>query len=197
MEVTYLDRRTLLTYFKEPPTLTTERLTLRKILKSDCEDYFEFASDPAVTKYLLWKPHDSFNFTRHYLSYLQSRYRAGEFYDWGIVDSLTGKFIGTCGFTSFDLANNSAEVGYVLHRAWWRRGIAAEALTKVLEFGFDTLGLRRIEARYMVGNECSRRVMEKVGMVFEGVKRDALLLDGAYVSVGTCAVLNDEFKYRR
>ncbi|MBQ6788659.1 MAG: GNAT family N-acetyltransferase [Clostridia bacterium] len=196
MEVTYLDRRTLLTYFKDPPTLTTERLKLRKILKTDSEDYFEFASDPAVTKYLLWKPHDSFNFTRHYLSYLQGRYRAGEFYDWGIVDLASGKFIGTCGFTSFDLTNNSAEVGYVLSRGWWHRGIAAEALTRVLDFGFNTLGLRRIEARYMADNESSRRVMEKVGMVFEGIRRDALLLDGVYISVGTCAILNDEFKYR-
>ncbi len=194
--MTNLDRRTLLMYFKEPPTLMTERLTLRKILKSDSEDYFEFASDPAVTKYLLWKPHDSFSFTRHYLSYLQGRYRAGEFYDWGIVDSNTGKFIGTCGFTSFDFANNSAEVGYVLNRAWWHRGIAVEALTKVLEFGFETLGLRRIEARYMIGNDNSRHVMEKVGMAFEGVKRDSLLLDGVYVSVGACAILNDEFKYK-
>ena len=194
--MTNLDRRTLLMYFKEPPTLMTERLTLRKILKSDSEDYFEFASDPAVTKYLLWKPHDSFTFTRHYLSYLQGRYRAGEFYDWGIVDSDTGKFIGTCGFTSFDFANNSAEVGYVLNRAWWHRGIAAEALTKVLEFGFETLGLRRIEARYMIGNDNSRHVMEKVGMAFEGVKRDSLLLDGVYVSVGACAILNDELKYK-
>ncbi len=191
-----LDRRSLLAYFKEPPILTTERLTLRKILKSDTEDYYEFASDPAVTKYLLWKPHNSFNFTRHYLSYLQGRYRSGEFYDWGIVDAASGKLIGTCGFTSFDFDNNSAEVGYVLHRKWWHRGIAAEALTRVLAFGFDTLELRRIEARYMVGNDNSRHVMEKVGMTFEGVKRDSLLLDGVYISVGTCAVLSDEFKYR-
>ena len=66
----------------------------------------------------------------------------------------------------------------------------------ILDFGFNTLGLRRIEARYMADNESSRRVMEKVGMVFEGIRRDALLLDGVYISVGTCAILNDEFKYR-
>ncbi|MBR4933629.1 MAG: GNAT family N-acetyltransferase [Clostridia bacterium] len=191
-----MDRRTILTYFKDPPTLFTERLMLRKILKSDSEDYYEFASDPAVTKYLLWKPHESFSFTRHYLSYLQGRYRAGEFYDWGIVDRASGRLIGTCGFTAFDLINNSAEVGYVLHRDFWHHGIAAEALTRVLEFGFQTLCLRRIEARYMVGNDNSRGVMEKVGMTFEGVKRDSLLLDGSYISVGTCAILSDEFKYR-
>ena len=38
--------------------------------------------------------------------------------------------------------------------------------------------------------------MENVGMTFEGVKRDSLLLDGSYISVGTCAILSDEFKYR-
>ncbi len=182
-----------LKYFREPPVIHTERLTLRKILKSDAADVFEFSSDPTVTKYLLWKPHINFKYTQRYLAFMQSRYRAGEFYDWGVVDSCTGKLIGTCGFTEFDYSNNSAEVGYVLNHNYWHRGIAAEALFEVLKFGFLTLGLNRIEARYMVGNENSRHVMEKVGMRFEGIKRNSLFIDDRYVSVGSCAILKDEF----
>ena len=102
--------------------------------------------------------------------------------------------IGTCGFTSFDFENNSAEVGYVLNSGYWHFGLAPEALFEVMKFGFMILGLHRIEARYIVGNENSRRVMEKLGMRFEGVSRESMFVKGKYVSVGKCAILRSEFE---
>ncbi|MBR3862967.1 MAG: GNAT family N-acetyltransferase, partial [Clostridia bacterium] len=54
------------------------------------------------------------------------------------------------------------------------------------------LGLHRIEARYMIGNDASRRVMDKVGMQFEGVQREAMLVKGAYRDIGVCAILSNE-----
>ena len=146
-----------------------------------------------MTKYLLWSPHRSPDDTRDFLSYVKKRYRSGDFYDWAVTDKETGKMIGTCGFTSFDLPANSAETGYVINRAYWGRGIAAEALAAVLRFGFDSLGLHRIESRFMVGNEKSLRVMEKVGMKFEGVHRDLIYVKGRFVSVGVAAILEREF----
>ena len=68
-----------------------------------------------------------------------------------------------------------------------------EAVAKVIDYGFRTLRLNRIEARYMLGNEKSRRVMEKNGMTFEGVSREAMLVKGKYVSVGTCSILWKEY----
>jgi ribosomal-protein-alanine N-acetyltransferase len=63
-----------------------------------------------------------------------------------------------------------------------------------MRFGFEELGLNRIEARYMVGNDASRRVMEKLGMAFEGISRSEILVDGTYRDVGRCAILREEFK---
>ena len=102
--------------------------------------------------------------------------------------------IGTCGFTSFRLDANSAEIGYVLNRSYWGMGVAPEAVRAVLRFGFLELRLHRIEAHYMIGNDRSRRVMEKVGMTYEGTQRDSLFVKGRYVSVGVCAVLENEFR---
>jgi ribosomal-protein-alanine N-acetyltransferase len=65
--------------------------------------------------------------------------------------------VGTCGFTSFNCSSDSAEVGYVLNPEYWGKGIATEALTKVLEFGFDQLKLHRIEAKFIKENERSRQ----------------------------------------
>ena len=101
--------------------------------------------------------------------------------------------IGTCGFTSFDFRNNSAEVGYVLNRSYWGKGIAPEALDAVIAFGFDELILRRIEAKFIIGNDNSRRVMEKCGMQFEGVLRSSMMVKHEYRDIGICSILSDEY----
>ena len=180
--------------FSHLPELTTERLTLRKMLVADTADMYEYASRPEVTRYLTWQPHPDRDYTREYLQYLGNRYSAGMFYDWAIVYEPDCKMIGTCGFTAFNCTSDSAEVGYVLNPAYWGKGIAAEALSRVMEFGFDDMGLHRIEAKFIEENERSRRVMEKVGMTFEGVARDGMLVKGNYVNVGVCAILESEWR---
>ncbi len=182
--------------FRDPPVLDTPRLTLRRMLRRDSEDMFAYARDPAVSEFLLWQPHESEAYTRRYLNYLQSRYRSGDFHDWAVVWRESGRMIGTCGFTQFNLEANSAEIGYVLARPYWGIGIAPEAARAVLRFGFRELRLHRIEAHYMIGNDRSRRVMEKIGMRFEGVRRDSLHVKGRYVSVGVYSILEDEFRIR-
>ena len=179
--------------FANIPTIKTERLTLRKINGDDVEDMFEYSSDARVTEFLTWSPHPDRTYTLEYVSYLQSRYRTGDYYDWAVVLRDSGKMIGTCGFTRFDYANNSAEIGYVLNAAYRGQGIAAEAVARVLEFGFERLGLNRIEGRYMVENAASRRVMEKCSMTFEGVRREGMLIKGRYRNVGACSILKNEY----
>lgn len=179
--------------FSHLPELTTERLTLRKLLVTDTSDMYEYASRPDVTTYLTWQPHPDRAYTREYLQYIGGRYAAGMFYDWAMVYEPDCKMVGTCGFTAFHCSADSAEVGYVLNPEYWGRGIASEALTRVLNFGFEELGLHRIEARFMEGNDRSRRVMEKCGMTFEGVLREGMLVKGEYVNVGICSVLRSEW----
>jgi len=188
-----MDRSMTIKYFRDIPTLRTDRILMRRLLKTDAEDMYEYSCDPLVTRYLLWDVHPDVRYTKRYLAYLQTRYYAGEFYDWALVDKRQNKMFGTCGFTSFDFENNSAEVGYVLNPRYWHAGLAAEALFEVMKFGFLVLGLHRIEARYIVGNDKSRRVMEKLGMTFEGIHRDSMFVKGKYVSVGVCAILKNEF----
>lgn len=188
-----MNRDEITRIFRDPPVLDTPRLYLRKMLKRDSRDMFEYACRPDVTEYLLWEPHQSETYTYKYLSYLQSRYRAGDFYDWAIIWRDSDKMIGTCGFTKLNIESNSAEVGYVLNPVYWGIGIAPEAVRAVMRFGFWQLRLHRIEARYMIGNNRSRRVMEKVGMTYEGIGRDSMHVKGKYVSIGTCAILRNEY----
>lgn len=179
--------------FSHLPELTTERLTLRRMMVADTSDMYEYASRPDVTKYLTWYPHPDREYTREYLQYLGNRYAAGMFYDWAVIYEPDCKMVGTCGFTAFHCASDCAEVGYVLNPEYWGKGIATEALTRVLRFAFEELKLHRVEARFIEENERSRHVMEKAGMTFEGVLREAMLVKGVYVNVGICSILDCEW----
>lgn len=183
--------------FSHLPELITDRLTLRRMLVSDCGDMFEYASRNDVTQYLTWNPHPDRTYTREYLEYLGNRYAAGMFYDWAIVYEPDCKMIGTCGFTSFNCSSDSAEVGYVLNPDYWGKGIATEALERVLRFAFEELKLHRVEAHFMQNNDRSRHVMEKVGMQFEGFLRESMLVKGNYVTVGICSILASEWAERQ
>lgn len=188
-----MQKDSVLKTFKRIPAIETERLLLRRMKISDYTDMYEYSCLDSVTKYLLWNSHPDARYTRDYLAYIQSQYRAGEFYDWAVVHKETNKMIGTCGFARLDFENNSAEIGYVLNPDFWRRGYATEAVKKIIDFGFHTLNLHRIEARYIVGNEVSRRVMEKCGMTHEGVHRASLFVKDSYVNVGYCAITAEEY----
>ena len=174
--------------------IKTARLTLRALSVTDALDMFEYASRDDVTEYLLWSSHREISYTREYLRYVESRYATGDFYDWAITLTESGRMIGTCGFAAIDTVNNSGEIGYVLNPEYGARGLATEAARAVMEFGFSTLGMHRIEARFMKGNEPSRRVMEKLGMSFEGFSPDAIFVKGEYRTVGRCAVLTGDFR---
>lgn len=186
--------KTTVELFSKMPTLETERLILRKMRPSDRSDMFEYACLDDVTRYLLWQPHSDDEYTLQYLRYIESRYKSGSFYDWAVVLKDSGKMIGTCGFTRFDHESDCAEIGYVINPRYRGMGIAAEAAREVVRFGFERLALHRIEARFMYGNEASLRVMQKLGMKFEGYHRDAMLVKGSYRTIGVSSILRNEYE---
>lgn len=189
-----MNKHQLARIFAQPPELLTKRLLLRKLVVSDYADMYEYSRLEEVTRYLVWEPHPDEHYTARYLDTVQAQYRNGEFYDWGVEWRETGKLIGTCGFTSFDLPNKRAEVGYVINPAFSGRGVATEALMAVLDYAFNELKLHRVEAKYIYGNDASRRVMEKCSMTFEGILRGYMYIKREFRDIGICSILADEFK---
>lgn len=183
----------MLSIFAKLPTLTTDRLTMRKMLVSDYRDMFDYSKRPETSRYLLWSPHDSPKFSKRYLTYLQGQYRDENFYDFALEDNKTKKMIGTCGFTSFDLENNAAEVGYVLHPDFWGKGIAVEALSELMRFGFTELRLHRLVAKIIDENTASKRVAEKCGFRHEATHKDSMLIKGEYRTICEYAILAPEY----
>lgn len=180
-------------YFLKNTVLETDRLILRKITANDACDMYEYACRPETSKYLLWSPHTSVSATKNVIEAMKNDYAAERFFDFAIIFKENSKMIGTVGFTSYDEKNQCAEAGYVISPDYWYKGIASEALAAILNFAFCELGINRVEARYMVENINSRRVMEKCQMTYEGCFRSKILVKGEFRDIGVCSILASEY----
>lgn len=84
-------------------------------------------------------------------------------------------------------------MGYVISQDYWNKGIATEAANEVIKFGFNEMDLVRIQARCVVENIGSARVMEKAGMSFERIIRKGILMKGKHRDLKIYSILNEEF----
>ena len=177
-----------------PPRLETDRLVLRKMTPGDAAAVFAYASDPEVTRYVLWETHRSVEDSRAFLDLTVRKYEGGGEPDWGMVYKGDGRFVGTCGFVGWSREHARAEMGYVLNPRYRGRGLVPEAVRAMIAFGFEKMDLNRVEARCVVENTASARVMEKAGMTYEGTLRQREFLKGAYRDMKLYAILRGEYR---
>ena len=181
-------------FFSRLPVLETADLVLRRPARKDAKDIFRYASDPEVSRYVLWDAHRSLAETRSLISYLRSRSRAGYPSSWVVTLKEAGTVIGTIGFIWYSDENRSAELGYSFSREYWNRGYATQALRAVIDASFRSLPLNRVEAQHDVRNPASGRVMEKCGLRREGVLRNRIVNKGEYVDVVMYAILRSDWE---
>jgi ribosomal-protein-alanine N-acetyltransferase len=179
--------------FKNLPYLETERLKFRKLTMRDAGDIFEYASVPEVTLYVSWTPHRTLADTKSFLKHVLFQYEKGIPASWGIVLKENDKLIGTGGYLWWSTEHSKAEVGYVISDKYWNKGYMTEALKKILQFGFETMNLERIEARCFIKNSASERVMQKCGMKLEGILRSSLYIKGEFTDFKLYSILKSEF----
>lgn len=184
--------QTYLETFGHLPNIVTDRLVIRAARMSDSQDIYEYSRDPEVARHVMWDAHRSIHQTRAYVRFLIKQYRNCSPSTFVIALKDTGKVIGTIGFMWVQPDNRAAEVGYSLSREYWNRGIMSEALRAVLIFGFKKLNLNRIEAQHECDNPASGRVMQKVGMRYEGTLRERIYNKGRYVDVSLYSALKKD-----
>lgn len=128
------------------PILETERLILREATEEDAKDMFVYLSDQLVIKHMGISACETPEEVLGEIEWYKSIYKNGTGMRWGITLKDSGKVIGSCGFLNRNPKHYRCEVGYELSREHWGKGIANEALERVLQFGFEHLELERIEA---------------------------------------------------
>jgi [ribosomal protein S5]-alanine N-acetyltransferase len=157
--------------WQRPTTLVLEgdRLRLRPLTLEDGAAMFLYASDPEVTKYLPWEPAMSAESVRPFLAEQVWRRKQGTAYTFGIIWKETGELIGSTslmGLSTWRFWRRQAELGYILRRDFWGRGVMTEAAQMTLDFAFRSLRVRRVYAWADTENTASCRVLEKIGMQF-------------------------------
>ena len=179
---------------KGTQTIETERLILRKLSTSDAEAmYKNWVSDPEVTKYLTWPPHESVEATESLISLWEQEYKKENHYQWGIELKSIGEVIGTISVVGMKEEIDMVHIGYCIGADWWRQGIMTEALNAVIKFFFNEVECNRIESRHDTNNPHSGEVMKKCGMTLEGRKRSADINNQGVCDVVEYAILRDDY----
>ena len=178
--------------------LETKRMWLRSWREADYQDMYEYAKDPRVGPQAGWPVHDSAEESRETVrSFMQ------ENKDLVLALELkeNGKVIGSIGLHDrlVSLAYErmqSREMGYVLNPAYWGQGLMPEAAMKMMEYGFYEMGLDMIWCGHFEGNEKSRRVIEKCGMIPMFRRMEAFPLIGKKHVVCYYSLTAEEFAAR-
>jgi [ribosomal protein S5]-alanine N-acetyltransferase len=175
--------------------LETESLILRSFTTDDAEDMFlNWASDAEVARYLSWVPHASVDVTRQVLTDWVNAYENIDNYNWAIVPKEYGKVIGHIAVNEISEKNLRCSIGYCISRVFWNKGITTEAYKIVIDFLFSEVGVNRIQAKHDSDNPASGKVMEKVGMKYEGTLRQyRTRKDGSFGSSKMYSILRDDY----
>ena len=171
-------------FFTKFPELNLGKWRLRDITLSDAEGYYNILSHPEVSRY--FSDEDiptSIESAVSEIKFWGSLFYRKQSIFWAIEDLNTKKLIGTIGFNQWNIKNRRAEINYDLAYEYWGQGIMTNILGNVLSFSFNKMNINRIEARTMVDNVRSQKLLEKVNFQYEGCIREYRIVRGSPIDV--------------
>lgn len=178
----------------EVENLESKRLYLREFKEDDWSDVHKYASQEQVSKHQPWGPNsieDTKSFISEVLADAEKTPRIR--YIFAIVLKEQEALIGAVEIIIKSFTNKSAEIGYILNPDQWGKGLATEAAAKIIDFGFSDLELHRIYATCAPENQGSQKVLEKMGMSFEGRMRETILLKDGWRDSNLFSILANEW----
>ena len=175
--------------------LQTERLNFRQVSSDDINNIHELHSLPETDKFNTLGIPETIQVTEKVINEWLVGQNAKPQTSYIFFLNLVGtkQFIGLIALIIGKPNYKTAEVWYKIHLDYWKKGYTIEALTKLIDFGFNDLRLHRIEAGCAVENVASIKVLEKVGMTREGMKRKKLPIRGEWKDNYFYAILDDDF----
>ncbi|MBB3112555.1 ribosomal-protein-alanine N-acetyltransferase [Paenibacillus phyllosphaerae] len=180
------------------PRLETKRLVLRKMVEEDAPAMFDYFSKDEVTQYYDLESFTEVKQASDLIAMFNQRYEEGKGYRWGItLKGAEDQLLGSCGFHQWEKEHYRAELGYELAPAYWQRGIMTEAASAIIAYGFESLGLNRINAYIDPANISSHKLLKKVGFAEEGLLRDYFYEKGKFVDAVIFGQLKRDYEQRR
>jgi ribosomal-protein-alanine N-acetyltransferase len=181
----------------DQPTLTTERLTLRPFVPDDAFESERLAGRREIADTTLTIPHPyPHGAAAEWILTHTPAWENGSAATFAVVETKSGRFVGVTSLM-INREHRRAELGYWIALDRWNRGYATESNRRLMDFGFEVLGLHRIEARHFLRNPASGRVMLKLGMQAEGVERDWAMKGDCFESLAVYSILEPEWRAAR
>jgi RimJ/RimL family protein N-acetyltransferase len=140
--------------------LYTERLYLREMLPEDAADMFELNSDIEVIRYTGDTPfktiQDAYDLLSNYDQY--EKYKTGRL---SVFIKETNEYIGFCGVKTLD--DKTVDLGFRFHKKYWGKGYGKESSLVVIDYAFNTLGIKELFGNFMSDNTNSKKLLENLG----------------------------------
>ena len=182
--------------FLTKPTLVGELVTLRCVTAADVPALCGMWEDPESRR--LTGSHPRAEASAAQLNaWYATRVGQDDRLDLAVVDNATGVAVGEAVLNEWDAGNESCGFRISLVPGSYGRGLGTEATRLICGYGFEKLGLHRIALEVYAFNPRARRTYEKAGFVAEGVLRDALRWDGAWVDATVMSILAEEWERHR
>ena len=154
------------------PRIETGRLLLREITQDDAMGIFKNFSDPEVAKWFFEQPFTEMKQVTQIIAEFKRDFTGGKGLTWAIILKENEACIGTCGYG--DLAfGERGEIGFDLAKEQWGKGLMAEALKAIIDYGYETLHLLKVEAHSYSNNMRAIRLLEKLGFQLDKVSEDS------------------------
>lgn len=173
--------------------LRTDRLLMRPLRPDDLEAIYAIFSDPLVMKYWSSPPWNSTAQAEAMIARDVKSMDTGEQLRLGLTLPEGGALLGVCTLFSFNWDCRRAEIGYSLASFAWGKGLMHEALTALINYGFTTLNLNRLEADIDPKNLASANVLERLGFTQEGFLRERWIVAGEVSDTALYGLLQREW----
>lgn len=169
------------------PTLSHGLITLRPVRESDIEAIYQACQDPLIPRFTtVPSPYTMTHAQFFVLEQEPARFASKSELLFVITEGYESneKFSGLISFHSVILSNHAAELGYWIEVSARRRGIGSTATRMITEYGFQTIGFKRIEALVDMDNDASKALLRSAGYEFEGVMRKKVTrVDGEQIDM--------------
>ena len=172
----------MLTFNFSPfPNLETQRLNLRRLNSLDVDEILALRSNPEIMKFIPRPLIKTKEEALEFITTMNAAVDTNTLINWAITTKENDKLIGMIGFYRMKPENHRAEVGYILSAAFHGQGIITEALKRLIQFGFEEMGLNSIEAVIDPDNFGSEKVLLKTNFVKEGHFKEHTFFEGKFL----------------
>ena len=175
--------------------LNGKKVFLRPLRKTDAQRIFELINDPEVTVFLATvEAPVSLEEEKAFAKRSELEWQKGKAFHFAIGDKKSGRVVGTCSLFDYNTMHHRAEAGIWIAKEHWKKGFGSEAISLLLDFGFQKLKLHRIRYAHIVQNKGSKGIAQKLGFKKEGFARDVILKRGKYWNAFIYSILENEWK---